>query len=126
MRQRTTYNIDKDLWLQQLREELSEARPKQKPDVTQAVMQSLKGKPAPILTLRRRRRIAIVTTVAAACLTGLVAITAIDSHTLHAAPQQQDDLSYRLYNIYSYCNAFGEDDEDEESTLYDNPVYELF
>ncbi len=120
--------IENDLWLASQLERIRDIQTPRPVDVTDAVMERIATLPTPmgqpVLQKKTGRRIA--TAAAAACVAGAVIVTALLSRNdLQAATPVQQDISYRIYEIYDYCHDYADEESIESAAYFDNPITEL-
>ena len=110
-------------------ESIRQLTPPHPVDVTDAVMQRIRTMPTVVdfqsaVHTKRRRRITIVSTAAAACVAGaILVVSALSGNSIQAATPATPELEYRITEVYHYCDCYA--DEDESAAIYDNIVTDL-
>ena len=117
-----------DIWFEQQLEAIRQLKPKQTPDVTDAVMQRIASMPQPMALPKRHSHIntRLANGLVAACFVGIVVTTFLVTRNGAQAATPHPDLSNRFYDVYSYCNDYANDESDESAAYYDNPVTNIF
>ena len=117
-----------DIWFEQQLEAIRQLKPKQTPDVTDAVMQRIASMPQPMALPKRHSRIntRLANGLVAACFVGIVVPTFLVTRTGAQAATPPPAPSNRFYDVYSYCNDYANDESDESAAYYDNPVTNFF
>lgn len=128
MKDNDTIKTTNDIWFERQVDALRQMKAPVVPDVTDAVMQKISAMPSPIVTMRqRRRKVTVASSVIAACLAGIAIIPFwLSPGNLHAANQQDQELSSRLFDIYDHCHNIDENMTVESAAYYDNPVSNFF
>ncbi len=117
-----------DIWFEQQLEAIRQLKPKQTPDVTDAVMQRIASMPQPMALPKRQSRInpRLANGLVAACFVGIVVTTFLISHNGAQAATPNSDLSNRFFDVYNYCNDYANEESIESAAYFDNPVTYFF
>ena len=88
-----------DIWFEQQLEAIRQLKPKQTPDVTDAVMQRIASMPQPMALPKRHSRIntRLANGLVAACFVGIVVTTFLVTRNGAQAATPHPDLSNRFY-----------------------------
>ena len=129
MRKNRDIELSNDIWFNNQVEAIRQMEAPNVPDVSADVMQRISGLPQPMALpeTKKHKGFKIASSVAAACIAGVVVLAYSISHTdAKASTTSPSELSQRLFDVYEYCDNYGEDYETEDAAYYDNPMADLF
>lgn len=120
--------IENDIWFANQLEAIRQMECPHTVDVTDTVMQSIEKAQSIAQKNKRRLRLRIITTAAAACIAGAILVVShlTQTSSLHASTTiEVQGISNRVFDIYDYCNDYANSEYEESAAYNENLITDL-